>query len=236
MGGSLLVSDKSIASKTGGCFSSSGTVHLEGGATKRLAEVAIGDRVLTVADGKLAYDDVIMFLHTDHSQAELFHQISTESDHFLSLTPHHLIYATDDKFADISTLAPIFAHRVQVGHYVFVAATDGSSRLIKSRVTSVTVERKLGVTAPLTGTGSLVVDGVASSCYAVIESQDIAHAVFAPVRLWHTVSSLWRKDASSNSTDSWDDVPPPYHGVHWYANILHWLAPYVIPEQLLYQS
>ena len=41
----------------------------------------------------------------------------------------------------------------------------------------------IGLAAPLTEEGTIVVDGTLASCYAEISSHMIAHAAFFPVRL-----------------------------------------------------
>merc|ERR1712141_453617 len=61
---------------------------------------------------------------------------------------------------------------------------DGVERVREERITSITPEKKLGLFAPLTMNGTVVVDGVAASCYAEVRDHEIMH-------LWQ----LWLRGA-----------------------------------------
>lgn len=101
-----------------------------------------------------------------------------------------------------------FAKFVQIGDWVLVKKTngivDGSSNLIQDsssysveKIVGIEAKIETGVYAPLTSTGNMVVDGVLSSCYALIDDQALAHFAFAPVRLahnfWQSMSYLWKQ-------------------------------------------
>ncbi|CAF4946530.1 unnamed protein product, partial [Rotaria socialis] len=73
---------------------------------------------------------------------------------------------------------------------------------------------KQGYVAPLTVEGTLIVNNVAASCYATIDSHYIAHTVLAPMRWWY---SLFGKSSSMI-------------GVHWFPQILYEMTTYLIPS------
>lgn len=149
-----------------------------------------------------------------------------------------------------SRLKATFASRVQIGDWV-VVADPATGRLTPQRVVDISAVVRHGVLAPLTAEGTLVVDQVVVSCYAVIDDQSIAHWAFAPVRLLDNVQQglihFWRSIRLSSSSSpaagegrsAVSPVPgapasPSATGVHWYAQMLYSIARYVLPSHLVY--
>jgi len=98
--------------------------------------------------------------------------------------------------------------------------------------------RHRGVFAPLTTAGTLVVDGVGASCYAVVASHPLAHTVFAPFRLLsnarHAAQTLWTTLGGGAARAHQPTAPAPQPvGVHWYAQALYWVARSVLPLGML---
>ena len=103
-----------------------------------------------------------------------------------------------------------------------------------ARVTHVLAGVREGVYAPLTATGTIVVDGALASCYAVINNPTLAHAVFAPMRGWHELSARlpsWLSPLSSLNTQV-DSLPQK--GVHLYAKLLYELGSLLLSRNVLY--
>ena len=214
--------DTSIAARNGGCFPASASVRLESGVTRSMAELSVGDRVLTVdSDGRPRYDTVITFIHRQPHLLTAFTALATVAGHRLVATGDHLVFTSRDQsaasFGDAAR--PSFAAHVQPGNdsvYVSVAG-----RLGVSMVTSVTMVMGRGVFAPLTRSGTIVVDGVAASCYALVSSHGVAHASMAPLRLAASAGAPvdWWAWSSASSVD----------GVHWYARLLSRLTHLLLP-------
>lgn len=65
------------------------------------------------------------------------------------------------------------------------------------RVIDIQLKVEIGVYAPLTQTGTVIVNDVVSSCYAIVDSQQLAHWAFFPIRLLYNFSNslnyLWRR-------------------------------------------
>lgn len=157
-----------------------------------------------------------------------------------------------------SRLKATFASKVQIGDWIVSTGPDG--RPSPQRVVGVSAVTQRGVLAPLTEQGTLVVDQVVVSCYAVIDDQSIAHWAFAPVRLvnnvhkslihfWRSIS-WWNHDRNHSSSNYNNDRSHSSHpvrnveatstttthpmGIHWYAKMLYRIARFVLPSHLVF--
>lgn len=181
----------------GGCFTLRSQVRTSTGDSVSIEDVKVGDSVLTVTtSGELSYSPIISFMYHDAEKTGHFVQLHTEDDHTITLTPGHLIYKTSQENSTELPEDPVFASEVKEGDYLFVVppdATDRGNKIPTSRVTRVGLAQEKGVTAPLTADGTIVVDSVVASCYAVTRHEGLAHLSFAPLRLlYHTVPSVLR--------------------------------------------
>jgi hypothetical protein len=85
-----------------------------------------------------------------------------------------------------------------------------------------------GFYAPLTTEGNIVVDGVLTSCYGIINIEFIAHAAFAPVRAVHWLLQYislpfnYAIDGSSSN------------GVHWYAEVLYDIGILIFDKSVIF--
>lgn len=68
---------------------------------------------------------------------------------------------------------------------------DDTMMLIPEKVVSIQTRSIRGVYAPLTLEGTIVVDDVATSCYAFVDHH-LSHAVFSPLRGYHVIKTLFR--------------------------------------------
>ena len=190
------------------------------GTKKRLSDLQIGDEVVVVdtATGDLSFSPVITFLDRDPKEKRQFYVITTETGQKLTLTPTHLVYSTSGNEViedDLTSFEAVYAKDIQEGDLLLVQTSRGQVR--PARVSTVEMRVLTGVYAPLTSMGNLVVDNIVASCYAVVDSQWVAHTAFAPLRL---LNSIWPQNNKV------------IEGVHWYANSLYSLAEYVMPRHL----
>ncbi|XP_077453780.1 indian hedgehog B protein-like [Stigmatopora argus] len=219
-------SDHSVAAKSGGCFPGDASVTMENGLQKHIRDLHPGERVLTLSasnDGfKLVYGRVLTFLDRDPGTRKLFYTLETEGGTNLSLTAAHLLFLSQGNCSEGSAPSPgslrtAYACDARPGQCALVAGTGGRGTF--SRIVRVTVMERRGAFAPLTPQGTLVVDGMVASCYAVVEQHSLAHWAFSPLRLMHswTGGSGYRGD-----------------GVHWYAELLHWLGGLLLDSRHLH--
>ncbi|KAM4700884.1 desert hedgehog protein [Discoglossus pictus] len=204
--------DNSLAVRSGGCFPGTATVTLESGERKSLSKLQSGDKVLTTDEiGQLVPTEVLLFLDSDMKKITTFVALEAEGHPYkLLLTPYHLLFVAKDP---LSGFLPIFASHVQVGDLVQIHSNG--TKLLPSRIISVSIQEGIGVYAPLTAHGTILVDGVLTSCYAVIEWHQLAHKSFAPIRILHSISSAFTRLIGGE-------------GIHWYCHFLYVLATQIL--------
>lgn len=243
----------------GGCFSSRSTVQREGGTRVPMSRLAVGDRVLSVdpSSGVFRYAPVVGFLHRSPNETATVWDVETEDGQTVTLTPDHLIFAGSEEetgssaqFAD--STASFAATLRPNGSFVFVRrkgeeeeeeGTDGvddDDRFpVPSKVVRVTLGRSVGLFAPLTGTGTIVVDDVVASCYALVDSHVTAHHVVAPLRLrYHVGEALSRYyfrwttmfTATTSDPDAVTPGDPADEGIHWYARFMYAIGSRIAPS------
>ncbi|KAK2859559.1 hypothetical protein Q5P01_004179 [Channa striata] len=219
--------ENSVAAKSGGCFPGFSTVRLQNGTTKAVKDLQTGDRVLAAdEDGNPIYTDFIMFIDRDAATRRVFYVIETDSGQKIALTAAHLVFVGASNVTEEEPrMSAIFASHVRPGQDVFVFDAE------RSRLEPVTVKRiytreHQGSYAPVTAQGTLVVDQVLASCYAVIEDHDLAHWALAPVRLAHWLSSLLITSQPQASAQS--------DGVHWYSKILYHLGTWLLDSHSIH--
>ncbi|KAK5620077.1 hypothetical protein CRENBAI_002364 [Crenichthys baileyi] len=216
-------SDHSVAAKSGGCFPGNASVTLESGAQKSICDLQPGERVLASSGshGDLVFSEVLTFLDRDPTTLRLFVTLQIEAGVQISLTAAHLIFASQNNCSEGTAPAPgilrtMYASDARPGQCVLVS-DGGPGRL--SRISRVSMKVTRGAFAPLTRQGTIVVDGVMASCYAVVDQQWLAHWAFAPLRLMYS----W-----TGSTGGHSD------GMHWYSWVLHWLGRMVLDSGRLH--
>ncbi|KAF1579507.1 UNVERIFIED_CONTAM: Indian hedgehog protein, partial [Eudyptes pachyrhynchus] len=207
-------SEHSAAAKTGGCFPGRALATLEDGARTPLWALRPGQRVLAMdGAGRPTYSDFLAFLDKEPRALTSFHVIETrEPPRRLALTPTHLLFVAENASAPAARFRPTFASHVRPGHFVLVAVGGGG--LQPAEVVGVRNRRDVGAYAPLTRHGTLVVDGMVASCFALVQEQHLAQLAFWPLRLYHSLVG-------------WPGAQGD--GVHWYSGLLYRLGRLLLP-------
>lgn len=226
----VLISDSSQASHQTGCFTGSSTVQTSTGETRLLSELRIGEKVLSMdSNGNTMFSEVYMFLDRNEKQKREFVRIETEGGASITATPSHLIYTwhkTADHTNGNDALNFKFAELVSVGDYLLV---NINGTLQPQRVQKITYELHRGVFAPLTYDGTIIVNSVTASCYALVEKHSLAHASLLPMRTLYSIEE-WM--GISN------DINPKQmpSGIHWYASALNKFKDIFLPSKWFYQT
>lgn len=208
------------------CFPQDAQVETNKNQKQTMATIQIGDRIKTLDHlGNPIYSEVIAFLHRQQKTTAEYLSISTSNGRTLRVSSKHLVFRIDNISRKTEA---VFASELTVGDLVQTSGTSSES----TRVVEITMATHVGVYAPLTRHGTMLVDGVLVSCYAHWDSHTIAHIVMAPLRIWSDVSSLAKSLMTSLGYQG-NQVTNNFAGINWYAlslmNIvekfipLHWL-------------
>lgn len=205
-----------------GCFSGSSTVLTSTGETRLLSELKIGERVLSMdSNGKTVFSEVYMFLDRNTDQTREFIKIETDGGASITATPSHLIYVWHTASSS-ETAQYKFAGNIQIDDFVLV---NVNGILEPRKVQRIESEIHRGVYAPLTYDGTIIVNSISASCYALVDTHSLAHLSLMPMRVYYSMKYFF----NDNSVDS--TLP---RGIHWYANALNNFRNVFLPSSWFY--
>ena len=157
------------------CFSAFDTVEAQGKGMISMDSLEIGDYVRSGKD----FSQVFSFAHLDLDAEANFLQIHTEGSVApLEITDNHMLFRNDKA---------VSAKEVSVG-----------DMLGDNKVTKITSVKRTGLYAPITYDGSIVVNGIKSSCYVQFldhvpadQHQVLEHMFFSLQRVACSVNFGW---------------------------------------------
>ena len=210
-----------------GCFPPNATVQTQD-RNITMENLEVGTEVLVINElGQLTYSPVIAFLDHDTKLVSKCTTIEAEDGTTVTLTRSHLIYRANQgnttQFQKPENILPVFASKVKVDDYIFTLSEE-QNKIELSKVVKVTNMKRMGVYAPLTLKGTIIVDGALTSCYAVIDDHRMAHTALAPLRfLYHSMPSLLRERQGDML-------------VSWYPKLLEMVGHMVLDETHFHPS
>lgn len=156
------------------CFPAAATLRRPGGEAVSMDALAVGD---DVAVGGGHASRVYLFSHADAAAVSSMVELTTAAAGTLTASADHLVYVVsrDGRPGDRTAVA---ADTVAPGDVLVSDRADAAA----ATVVSVGRVRAVGLYAPHTLTGDLVVDGFVVSSYTRLLPPAVAHAVLAPVR------------------------------------------------------
>ncbi|CAF3716402.1 unnamed protein product [Rotaria socialis] len=169
------------------CFPGSSQLILEDGSFKALSAATIGDRVLVNKDN--AYEPIIGFIHA--KREDLFEFLAIEVQSAGSNLTSTLLVSCNHLIFDFDSGDARFAGKFRVGDRVQMLHND---QILPGEVIKVKLTKQQGFYAPLTKSGTIVVNGVLASNYATVSNHALAHRVMGIYRWW---ISLFGASASS---------------------------------------
>uniref|UniRef100_A0A183TS98 HintN domain-containing protein n=1 Tax=Schistocephalus solidus TaxID=70667 RepID=A0A183TS98_SCHSO len=220
--------DSIIVSQWFGCFPGAALAMRPNGSVVPLSRVKIGDTILTYDLSKhdIQPTTVVSFLHRDEHQFSTWIRITFASG--LLLTANHLIYRRLSRNTETADVTSVFAKEIVPGDFILCSTTP---REAFCEVLKVTEENgtltggSIGVYAPLTSSGTMLVDGVLVSCYAHVRYEWLARLATFPLRIYYFLVSQMNL-----LQPSW----PVEHGVHWFAELLLHYAKFILPGTIFF--
>ena len=161
------------------CFPPDATVDVLDVGTVTLSALKIGAHVRVMNDEhQITYSPIIAFLHRDLEELASYKRIRTKSAK-IDLSARHLIHRRTDGF--------VWAEKLSKGDEILVLSSKHLNKSNWEQITEITEVNKQGLLAPLTEQGTIVVNNVHASCYAVVKYHSIGHMALAPYRWYHQV-------------------------------------------------
>jgi len=179
--------------RLGGCFPGGGKVRTPEG-PKQVSSLKQGDLIQVMStDGVPSFSPVLMMIHQSYDSRAEFLQVNTAKGTQLKLTASHLLLVVrkednphrSNVVGDTVTRT-VFAGQLREGDYLLVE-DGGVGALSLDYIVNISRVVERGVFAPLTYEGNLIIDDAVVSCYAIIDSQTIAHWSFLPVRVYYGI-------------------------------------------------
>lgn len=164
----------------GGCYPGSAIIYDSNSRARRMESLQVGDEVLVITSNGIQSDTVITFIHRQPEILEEFLKIVTTKEKILLITADHLLFV---EVMGQATAIP--ARDVQIGDTVYVRGSQGSEN---DSVRSISTIYEKGAYAPVTLSGTLLVNDVHTSCYFDVLSHEWSHRAMGIARALHYVS------------------------------------------------
>lgn len=171
---------KEKVKSNGGCFPGSSTFVDRWGWRKEMHSLQIGEKVQVVSNGSIYLEPVISFIHREQEKLQEFLSITTTNNRNLKITEDHLLFVEKNGLPQA-----IPARGVKIGDKVYVKQNEligtGTDKDI-----SIVYEK--GVYAPVTSSGTILINDVHTSCYFDVLSHEWSHRAMGFVRAVYHVS------------------------------------------------
>ena len=178
----------------GGCYPGSAFIYDSNSQARRMESLQVGDKVLVITKNGIHSDPVITFIHRQPEIVEKFLKIVTKKEKILLITADHLLFM---EVMGQATAIP--ARDVKIGDTVYVRGSHGSE---KDLVRSISTVYEKGAYAPVTLSGTILVNDVHTSCYFDVLSHEWSHRAMSIARALHYVSpSMVRRISAVGEKD-----------------------------------
>ncbi|CEF63429.1 Hedgehog protein, Hint domain and Hint domain C-terminal and Hint domain N-terminal-containing protein [Strongyloides ratti] len=192
------------------CFSADTLVQTIDGKFKPISELEVGkDWVLSRNKSDIVYSQVTEWLHRDDNQKAEFIKISLDDGKELKITAYHYIYKTECvsnkdeqelKVNDIEKQA-VYAKDVNVGDCLYVVSKEKNT-FSKKEVISIDYVDEVGIYAPMTGTGDIVVEGILASCENIVHNTAMRSSFYQSFKYFADfIPNIFNKNEESKTVN-----------------------------------
>ena len=171
------------------CFPADAFACLSSGKYVSMANLRVGDKVLSCArGGTLVFSQVYILGHAENDVILPCVKICT-SKSCICLSPGHYVFVSGETD---SVMTPVSAQNVKCGDKVYIcrSAHESADQLESMELeTVIDIQSTIcrGMYAPFTETGTIVVNGVLASCYVDLLPPSVSHLMLWPVRKLYEV-------------------------------------------------
>lgn len=202
------------------CFPADSTV-VANGTPVSMAELKIGDTVEDANGSTTVFLGWMKRLDTESTAMSRIEYAHNNATHSVSLTPHHLLRTTDGS---------MLARDIDTSHILLLADNEFGP------VLSHAVGHQKGALAPLTLSGTLVVNGAVVSNYAGIHPDDetLVHSLFAPIRALYYVLPSSTFEYIMRNDGGWHGYAGFLNNIHSAIGDVHLAA--LLPRMALFST
>ena len=163
-----------------GCFPESATVVVKNGFRKTMDSLRSGEYIQVIDNGEICFEPVITFIHRQPEVLQEFLSITTATNKNLKITEDHLLFVKRKGRA-----IAIPARDTETGDTLYVR---GNNILTTDTVQAIISVYEKGVYAPVTLSGTILVNDVHASCYFDVLSHEWSHRAMGAARAIYHVS------------------------------------------------
>lgn len=186
--------------QTGKCFPGEAELHVRGGGLVPMDALRVGDEVLVDSHGRLVFEPVLGFLHRTPCEdigGGCPYVVTRHAHGELRASDHHLV------FTHGPAAIAVPAAYLRPGDKVLAIASADAGTMYSEVTALKRAATRRGMFAPLTASGTLVVDGVVVSVYAGAPGlrrvpHGSAHAAFFFLRAYYKLGVAPRLKSMSS--------------------------------------
>lgn len=167
--------------QSGGCYPGLAIFMDACGRRRRMESLQVGEEVQVITDNEIITEPVITFIHRQPDVFQQYLKITTFTKKILKITEDHLLFVEKEGEA---TAIP--ARDVTIGDTVFVRGDLGA--LERDAVQNISHVHEKGVYAPVTLSGTILVNDVLTSCYFDVLSHESSNKAMSVARAVYYIS------------------------------------------------